>query len=1100
MLTAAAKRSLWRSSTISSNNQQASLFLSRYLRPRARSLFSSLQARLLLLILFIFVPVLILTWYTVAQQTQFASRKVQQEALRLAQLSASNQEQFITGAQQLLTALSQIPVVRAGNTPACSALFAQLHEQFTSYTNIFMVDSMGDTVCTGIPLTTPINVYERRWFQRAMQQRGFSIGDFELGAATRKPVVTLSYPILDGGQIAYVLGVSIDLNKAGDVIVGNNLPPNTTITTIDREGIVLYRYPEREDLIGKRHWSNTVIQAVLTQKSGTIEGIGVDGIERLFGFTPLDQVNESAFIIIGVAKTSAYADANLLLVQDLIGLGIVGSIALVTAFIGARRMVVQPMQHLVESTERLAAGDLTTRLDTRRVEHTNELQILAHTFNHMAQSLEQRQQDLQRSNIDLANEILERKNAEQKLQQARDGLEITVQERTAALVFLAEASKILASDLDYRNSLQRLAQLAATLLADFCTIDLVETDHQVQRIAAFPGVTEPEAAASSPQAVAWGQTPSAFSLEVIQSGEPQLISPAAYQTLPDSDGAVRHPRSLLCVPIKIQESVIGAITFGQWDSNRDYSRSDVELVEELSRQVAVAIHNARLYRQVYEHREHLLVTLASIGDGVIATDEKGCVSFMNTIAQALTGWSESEAINKHLSEVFQILHETSEQPVDNPALKAMEEGRIIGLSNHTILVSRNGLRRPIDDSGAPIWGEDRKILGSILVFRDITERRQRELAEREQRSLNEALRDTAMTLTSTLDLSEVLDRILANVGLVVPHDAADVMFIESGEARIVRSHGYSQWGMETINLTFPVNDTATLRQILETGQPVVIPDVREYPQWVSAPDSEWMRSYVGVPISLQSEIIGCLNLTSAAVDFFTPVQADHLQAFAAQAAIAIQNAQLFGQAQSLAVMEERQRLAYDLHDAVSQMLFSSSLLAESLPRLWKRSPDKVETQLHQLTRLNRGAHAELRNLLMELSPTNLLKSNMHDLLRQLALAISARKNLSINVQVKGQQNFPPDVHMTLYRIAQEGLNNVVKHARATQVDITLTTQQQQTVLVISDNGGGFDVGQTPPKSMGLTIMRDRARAIGGTLDIRSEIGQGTQIILTLNQA
>ncbi|MBI5668015.1 MAG: PAS domain-containing protein [Chloroflexi bacterium] len=1030
-----------------------------------RSVLSSLQARLLLLIVFILVPVLLLTWYTVSQQSAFALRKARQDALRLAQLSASNQEQFITSAQQLLVALAQIPAVKSGDAAACDALFVSLREQFTTYTNVFMVDTNGDTVCTGIPVTPPVNVVDRLWFRRAMERMGFSVGDFEIGIVSKRPVVTLSYPVFDeNNRVKYQLGLSLDLRKVGDLITSAALPPDATITAIDRKGIVLYRYPSRDDLIGKPHWNPQVVQTVLAEQSGTVEGTGLDGSYRLFGFTPLDKTNGSAYVIVGMSYANAFADANELFLQYLVALGLVGIVSLAVAFVGARRLVVQPTRQLVASTDRLAAGDLTARVDTRQVEHTNELLTLARAFNHMAESLEQRQRDLQQSNLNLAAEISERKKIEAELQAARDSLEITVHERTAELVFLSEASRILASDLDSRKTLQRVAELVVPDIADGCAIHLLDDDHILRLVAAAP------------------------TLDRIPTGLAEQVIDSRHRRQFQTDEQV-----IECVPVKIQGRAVGTISCGRVLRNSEPTPY-ANLLDELARRVAVALDNARLYRQVYEHRERLLVTLGSIGDGVVATDENGCVTFMNAIAQGLTGWTEAEAIGRHLSDVFQICSEATGEPVQNPALLALAEGRIIGLNNHTILTARNGTQYPIDDSGAPILDENRRIIGSILVFRDITERRRRELAEQEQRALSDALRDTALTLTGTLHLSEVLDRILANVGRVVPHDTADIMFIEAGEARIVRSQGYERWGVDTTNLVFPVNDTATLNQMMATAEPMLIPDVRQFPAWVLVDNQDWMRSYVGVPIILQSEIIGFLNLTSTTVDFFTPVHADHLQAFAAQAAIAIQNAQLYEEAQTLAAMEERQRLAYDLHDAVSQMLFSSSLLSESLPRLWKRNPDKVEPQLEQLTRLNRGAHAELRNLLMELSPTNLIKTNMHELLRQLALATSARTNLRIDVHVNGQTNFPPDVHMTLYRIAQEALNNIVKHARATQVDIALTSEAGRTVLRVRDNGRGFDPQHVQSRSMGLSIMQERARSIGAVLELKTEIGQGTEII------
>ena len=116
-------------------------------------------------------------------------------------------------------------------------------------------------------------------------------------------------------------------------------------------------------------------------------------------------------------------------------------------------------------------------------------------------------------------------------------------------------------------------------------------------------------------------------------------------------------------------------------------------------------------------------TLASIGDAVISTDASGLVTFMNPVAEKLTGWPRTEALGRPLTEVFQIVNDRTRRPVDNPALRAIHEGTVVGLANHTVLVARDGTERPIDDSAAPIRDESGRPLGAVLVFRDVTERR-----------------------------------------------------------------------------------------------------------------------------------------------------------------------------------------------------------------------------------------------------------------------------------------------------------------------------------------------------------------------------------------
>jgi len=129
---------------------------------------------------------------------------------------------------------------------------------------------------------------------------------------------------------------------------------------------------------------------------------------------------------------------------------------------------------------------------------------------------------------------------------------------------------------------------------------------------------------------------------------------------------------------------------------------------------------------LHQQREWLRVTLSSIGDGVIATDMNGHIQFINPVAEALTGWTQMETEGQPLAQVFSIINEQTRQAVDNPALRAIKEGRIVGLANHTILIARSGVEMPIDDSGAPILGVDGKLLGAVLIFRDITERHRAE--------------------------------------------------------------------------------------------------------------------------------------------------------------------------------------------------------------------------------------------------------------------------------------------------------------------------------------------------------------------------------------
>lgn len=392
--------------------------------------------------------------------------------------------------------------------------------------------------------------------------------------------------------------------------------------------------------------------------------------------------------------------------------------------------------------------------------------------------------------------------------------------------------------------------------------------------------------------------------------------------------------------------------------------------------------------------------------------------------------------------------------------------------------------------------------GRIEQYMDITEHVRTQKAEQEQRVLSEALSDSIAALTSTLDLEEVFDRILENVRYVVPHDTADVMFVKDGAARVVRMQGYGAHDPTDRRLTarLPLAEAPHLQFMCDTRQAVIIPDVQNDPEWVSLPGDYWLHSCVSAPICLQDETLGFINLLSTSSGYFQPVHAQRLQAFANYAAIAVQNARLYEKSRELAAVEERQRLARDLHDAVSQSLFSASVIAQSLPRLWRVNSEKVFEQLEYLNELTQSALTEMRMLLMELRPSALQDVALSHLLQQMVRTVETRKQIRVHTDIDDLSDLPPPIKIALYRIAQESLNNMVKHSQATEAMLSLRREDGQIVLLLQDNGVGFDSDQTSSTSLGLRIMHERAEEVGAELTIESNVNSGTRVMAILPEA
>ncbi len=243
-------------------------------------------------------------------------------------------------------------------------------------------------------------------------------------------------------------------------------------------------------------------------------------------------------------------------------------------------------------------------------------------------------------------------------------------------------------------------------------------------------------------------------------------------------------------------------------------------------------------------------------------------------------------------------------------------------------------------------------------------------AEREQFALAEALRDTAGLLNSTLNFDEVIDRILSNVGLIVPNDTATLLQIEHGMARVVRAVGYQDPARETLvrHIRFPIETTPNLRHIVETNQPWLIADTRGHPDWINVPGIDWINSNVVAPIAIKGQVIGVLALDSAMPNFYTPLHAERLHIFAAQAAVAIENAQLFAESQGrlkeLAALFDGSRAINATLDRTTVMQTVTRRLAEAVDAtsVYILSVDLARSVVHMLAEYFSPAANELERV------------------------------------------------------------------------------------------------------------------------------------------
>jgi signal transduction histidine kinase len=389
--------------------------------------------------------------------------------------------------------------------------------------------------------------------------------------------------------------------------------------------------------------------------------------------------------------------------------------------------------------------------------------------------------------------------------------------------------------------------------------------------------------------------------------------------------------------------------------------------------------------------------------------------------------------------------------------------------------------------------------GRILVraIQYSIQRKQIEAAEQEQRHFAEALRQTAALLTSTLELNEVLDRMLTNLEHVIEHDAANIVLIEGDAPYIVRRRDKSkQRDAQQIQAESRLQlvGSPLLEYMQQTQQPVIIKDLQEAGRdWREVAAQANVRAYAGVPIHLRDETIGFINIFCFDPDAYDGYDTDRLAAFAEHAAIAIQNAKLYSHSRELASLQERQRLARELHDSVSQTLFTCQTMTESALRQFDVNPVKARSLLTQANALTTNALAEMRVLLLELRPAAMVRVSLRQLFEQYLAPMQSRLQLQIQLDIDPDLILSPDVQIALYRITQEALNNILKHSQATEVKLHIEDTETALTLEITDDGVGFDRSVVVATSLGLGIMQERADGIGAKLEIDTWPGGGTHI-------
>jgi signal transduction histidine kinase len=362
----------------------------------------------------------------------------------------------------------------------------------------------------------------------------------------------------------------------------------------------------------------------------------------------------------------------------------------------------------------------------------------------------------------------------------------------------------------------------------------------------------------------------------------------------------------------------------------------------------------------------------------------------------------------------------------------------------------------------------------------------------------EALSRADDELFRSLDLDTVLQ---AFVDVTVEVLGVDKSIVTTWDvdARVMTLRAWRNLSEPTLEYIRQLFNRRT--QSLDVPRIIITEDPsRAEPHLVPIIEAEGIRSMIEVPVvSRDGRPLGFFSVTYTTDHHFDEAEQQLLTALAERASVAISNAELFERAQQAASLEERQRLARELHDSVSQALYGIALGARTARTLLDRDPPAAVEPVDYVLSLAEVGLAEMRALIFELRPESLENEGLIASVRKQVEAVQARHGMQVDFQPCEEPDLPLPVKEAAYRIAQESLHNVVKHSRATEVRVAISSATTGLQLEVADNGSGFDTAGDFPGHLGLRSMAERAEKSGGQLRVTSQPGAGTRVTATFAQ-
>jgi PAS domain S-box-containing protein len=514
----------------------------------------------------------------------------------------------------------------------------------------------------------------------------------------------------------------------------------------------------------------------------------------------------------------------------------------------------------------------------------------------------------------------------------------------------------------------------------------------------------------------------------------------------------------------------------------EYFIALLENITERKRAEEALVQSEERYRAVVEQAT----------EGIFLCDAAtGEVLESNTAFRELLGYSAGELRGIKIHDLI----DDDPESIDFNLRLILEEGsRFLGERRYR---RKDGSLVAVEAAASVISYGGRKVI--LDVIRDVTERVEafRMLEERVT-----ALAGISASLTVGQTMEATLDALAARVVKSTAAVACTVVLLnaETGMPRMAGSHGLPEGYTVGLQAAYRNGLRPAAMEVFRTHEPMLVRDIRQYilNEPLSAPlhrylrEAPWDKIYC-VPLVYRSLALGTINLYYLPGQEPSEDESVFLGAVADQTAVAVENARLFAAAQDTAALEERQRLARELHDSVSQALYGIILGTDAARTLLVQDPERVTEPLEYVLSLAKAGLAEMRALIFELRPESLATEGLIAALEKQAALVQARHELAVHLALCDEPEAPLEVKEALYRVVQEALNNTVKHAQAERVELHLEQEAGEILLEVCDDGEGFDPAGTFPGHLGLKSMRERVARLGGRLWIESAPGDGTRI-------